>query len=52
MKKNLLVIMAIMVVRFSLAQNTLEIRDTGNITRERWRDSLLRMDKTRYQPVF
>jgi hypothetical protein len=40
------------VAYFSFAQNTLEVIDTGNITRERWRDSVLRMDKTRCLQLF
>ena len=36
----------------TLAQNTLEVTDTGNITRERWRDSLLRMDMSQVPTGF
>lgn len=44
MKKIILNIVAILVAYYSFAQNTLEVTDSGNITRERWRDSMLRMD--------
>ena len=36
----------------SIAQNTPEVIDTGNITRERWRDSLLRMDMSQVPTGF
>ncbi len=36
----------------SFAQNTLTVTDTGNITRERWRDSVLRMDKSQVPTGF
>lgn len=36
----------------SFAQNTLEVIDTGNITRERWRDSVLRMDMSQVPTGF
>lgn len=46
MRKILLFVVAFTATIFSFAQNTLEVIDTGNITRERWRDSVLRMDKS------
>ncbi len=52
MRKTFSTIVAIFVAYFSFAQNTLEVIDTGNITRERWRDSVLRMDKTRCLQLF
>ena len=39
MKKLLFILVAMFWVFNSIAQNTLEVIDTGNITRERWRDS-------------
>lgn len=52
MKKNLLIVVVLLTTNYCIAQNTLEIRDTGNITRERWRDSLLRMDKSQIPTGF
>ena len=52
MRSILLFIVATFAMYYSYAQNTLEVIDTGNITRERWRDSMLRMERTRYQQVF
>lgn len=44
MKKITLLLIVAALNLCSYAQNTLQVTDTGNITRERWRDSLLRMD--------
>ena len=44
MKNLLLFAFGLLYTSVTLSQNTLEVIDTGNITRERWRDSLLRMD--------
>lgn len=44
MKKVLLILINLVCTFNTIAQNTLEVIDTGNITRERWRDSVLRMD--------
>lgn len=44
MKKLLFFFIVLFWVFNSFGQNTLEVIDTGNITRERWRDSLLRVD--------
>jgi hypothetical protein len=52
MKKILNFFVALIATGFSFAQNTLEVIDTGNITRERWRDSVLRMDKTQVPTGF
>jgi len=46
MKNILCLFISVFVTILCLAQNTLQVIDTGNITRERWRDSVLRMDKT------
>lgn len=45
MKKIITLLVAVVATLNSFGQNTLEVIDTGNITRERWRDSVLRMDK-------
>ncbi len=52
MKKFILIVVAAFAVHFSFSQNTLTVIDTGNITRERWRDSLLRMDKNQVPTGF
>ncbi len=52
MRKILLFIVATFAISYSFAQNTLEVIDSGNITRERWRDSLLRMDKSQVPTGF
>ncbi len=52
MRKILLFIVATFTMYYSFAQNTLEVTDSGNITRERWRDSLLRMDKNQVPTGF
>lgn len=45
--------MAVVLAICSLnAQNNLEITDVGNITRERWRDSVLRIDKNQVPHCF
>lgn len=44
MKKIVMLLLFAVESLSSHAQNTLLVTDTGNITRERWRDSLLRMD--------
>lgn len=44
MRKIVCLVVATFATFYSFAQNTLEVTDNGNITRERWRDSLLRMD--------
>lgn len=44
MKKFTLFLITLIYAFNSFSQNTLEVIDTGNITRERWRDSVLRMD--------
>ena len=44
MKKIMLLLLGAIATLCSFAQNTLQVIDTGNITRERWRDSVLRMD--------
>ncbi|HWI90600.1 MAG TPA: hypothetical protein VNT20_04955 [Flavisolibacter sp.] len=50
MKKILLLITAITAVWQSYAQ--LEVIDTNNITRERWRDSVFRIDKSQVPTGF
>lgn len=50
MRKILLFIVAMFAIFYSFAQ--LEVTDNGNITRERWRDSLLRMDKNQVPTGF
>ena len=52
MKFFLLLIISIFEVSFSFAQNTLTVLDTGNITRDQWRDSVLRMDKSQVPTGF
>ena len=44
MKKLLFFVIVLFWAFNSFAQNTLNVIDTGNITRERWRDSVLRKD--------
>lgn len=45
--------MAVVLATCSLnAQNNLEITDVGNINRERWRDSVLRIDKNQVPTGF
>lgn len=44
MKKLLFFVIVVFWAFNSFAQNTLNVIDTGNITRERWRDSVLRKD--------
>lgn len=50
MKRIILLISAILAVWQCFAQ--LEVIDTNNITRERWRDSMLRMDKSQIPTGF
>lgn len=50
MKKIVLFIAAITAAWQSFAQ--LEVIDTNNITRERWRDSVFRIDKTQVPTGF
>lgn len=52
MKKILLFIITLFFAFNSFAQNTLEVIDTGNITRERWRDSVLRIDMSQVPTGF
>ncbi len=52
MKKALFIKLLTLSVSCSFAQNTLTVIDTGNITRERWRDSVLRMDKSQVTTGF
>lgn len=44
MKKLLLIVISLLSAFITEAQNTLEVIDSGYITRELWRDSLFRMD--------
>ena len=44
MKKIALLLLFAASTLCTYAQNTLQVTDTGNLTRERWRDSLLRLD--------
>ncbi len=50
MRKILLFIVATFSMHYSFAQ--LEVTDNGNITRERWRDSVLRKDKNQVPTGF
>lgn len=52
MKKILFITIIIFAAKNSFTQNTLTVIDTGNITRERWRDSVLRMDKNQVPTGF
>jgi hypothetical protein len=52
MRKLYFLIFAIFAFLSSFAQNTLEVTDSINITRERWRDSVLRMDKSQIPSGF
>jgi pimeloyl-ACP methyl ester carboxylesterase len=52
MKKLFFVTVLTLTAYSSLAQNTLTVIDTGNISRERWRDSVLRMDKSQITTGF
>ena len=52
MKKNLLFLIALFCTFNSFAQNTLNVIDTSNITRERWRDSVLRMNMSQVPTGF
>ena len=52
MKKLLFFSIPLFFIFSSFAQNTLEIKDTGNITRERWRDSVFSMDKSQVPTGF
>lgn len=52
MKKITMLITATIAVLWLYGQNTMEIIDTGNITRERWRDSLFRIDKSQVPTGF
>lgn len=52
MKKIATLLFAVSATLYSYAQNTLEVLDTGNITRERWRDSVLRIDKAQIPTGF
>ena len=52
MKKFLFFSISLFFIYSSFAQNTLEIKDTGNITRERWRDSVFSMDKSQVPTGF
>lgn len=45
MKKITLLFVAIVATCYCFAQNTLEVIDTGTISRVQWRDSVLRMNK-------
>src|SRR5678810_689947 len=52
MKKLLFFFIALFWAFNSFAQNTLNVIDTGNITREGWRDSVLRMDMSQVPTGF
>ncbi len=52
MRKFSFLIIAIFTILSSYGQNTLEVTDSINITRERWRDSVLRMDKSQVPSGF
>ena len=52
MKKFLFFSIPLFFIYSSFAQNTLEIKDTGNITIERWRDSVFSMDKSQVPTGF
>ena len=52
MRKIACLLVATVAMYCSFAQNTLEVTDNGNITRERWRDSMLRMDKNQVPTGF
>ena len=52
MKKLLFFSIFLFFIHSSFAQNTLTVIDTGNIARDQWRDSVLRMDKTQVPTGF
>ena len=46
MRRFFLTLVVIITAQQLFAQNTLEVTDSGSVSRERWRDSLFRMDKS------